>query len=412
MSRRSYAVPIVLLLLGILAAKLLLTRVQGPPVQSSWISSETTRGWPWPFSRSVKARDPESGMPGAWVSTDFSWAVLVADVALLLIALTFAGLFLHRRYRRLGRLLRFSLAEMMILITVAAIACGWLSLRYRQRQLERRTFASFPVGTFNVHEEFRGPEWLRRLLPDENLTIFNRAVEVSVNCALTDETTIASLVRALANAPHIHQLDSRATLASHFTDPAPFANIDEVCLYSDGTADDVEYAIGQIARWPQVHKLTIEVDATDHFSAFGLMIDGKSAAAPDVDRDALFKWMWKRSLTPHRALAGSSLSPQKAPDWSGQPQTNLTDHAMGWLAQMPALKYLAIANSPDVTSEGICRLAKSTTLVGISITGDYQTPDITGYQQFSDESLQLLASRVKYLYVVQSDGGSRRIQSP
>src|SRR5262249_13520079 len=152
------------------------------------------RGWPWPYSRSIRTNDPGSGMPGAWVTTGFSWAALVADVALLLIALAVAGLFLRRRYRRLGRLLRFSLGEMLILVTIAAIACGWVSLRYRQWWLERQTLASFRTGTFNTHEEYRGPEWLRRFVPVDRLGIFNRAVEVSVSDPWTDDTTIASLV--------------------------------------------------------------------------------------------------------------------------------------------------------------------------------------------------------------------------
>jgi hypothetical protein len=390
MSRRSYTVPVVLLLLGALAAKLLLAQVQGPPVQSSWTSYEGSRGWPWPYSRSIKSNSSEFGTPGAWMRTDFSWAALVADVAVLLIALAVAGLLLRRRYRRVGRLLQFSLGEMLLLVTIAAVACGWVSLQYRQWQRERQTIASFPAGTFNTHEEYRGPEWLRRVLPVERLTIFNRAVEVSANDPWADETTIASLVRILANAPYVHELDSRATLASHFTEPGPFANIDEVCLYSDGTADDVEYAVGQIARWPQVRKLTIEVESRQSFrSRFGRRPSGKPGTLTKED----FDWIFESTPTP----------PQ---------QTNLTDHVMGWLAQMPALKYLAIAKSPDVTSEGICRLAKSTSLVGISITREQQLSDITGYQQFSDESLQLLANRVKDLYIVDPDGSSRRFQSP
>lgn len=394
MSRRSYAVPVVLLLLGILAAKLLLTRVQSPPLQSSWISYESMRGWPWPYSRSVKTNSSEYGTPGVWVSTDFSWPALIADVALLLIALAVAGVLLRRRHRRLGRLLRFSLGEMLILVTITAVACSWVSLRYQQWRLERQTFASSPVSTFNTHGEYRGPEWLRRIVPGDRLTVFNRAVDVSVNNPWTDKTTIASLVRVLANAPYVHELNSRATLASHFTEPAPFVNIDEVCLYSDGTSDDVEYALRQIARWPQVRKLTIEVDTRQPFSSsFDQRASGKPGTPTKKDLD------WRFGFTRRQ--------------WPlGPPQTNLTDAAMKTLAEMPELKYLAIAKSPDVTSEGICRLAKSTSLVGISITREQQLSDITGYQQFSDESLQLLANRVKDLYIVNPDGSSRRFQSP
>src|SRR5262249_54914919 len=138
---------------------------------------------------------------------------------------------------------------------------------YRQWRLERRTLAGIPYGTFSAREEYRGPEWLRRIVPGEKLTIFNRAVEVSVNDAWTDETTIASLVRMLANAPYVHKLYSLTTLASHFTEPAPFANIDDVCLFSDG---DVHQALAQIGRWQQLRKLTIEVDTHQSFrSGFG-----------------------------------------------------------------------------------------------------------------------------------------------
>lgn len=72
---------------------------------------------------------------------------------------------------------------------------------------------------------------------------------------------------------------------------------------------------------------------------------------------------------------------------------------MGWLGQMPALKFLAIADSPDITSDGIRRLAKSQSLVSVSL------PDAS---DISAESLKLLANRVKDLYLTQPDGGSRR----
>jgi hypothetical protein len=85
-----------------------------------------------------------------------------------------------------------------------------------------------------------------------------------------------------------------------------------------------------------------------------------------------------------------------------QPQTNLTDHSMGWLGQLPALRYLAIADSPDVTDDGIGRLAQSKSLVSVSIADN---------PQFSDDSLRFLASRVKDFWIVQPDGDSRRIQS-
>jgi hypothetical protein len=128
-----------------------------------------------------------------------------------------------------------------------------------------------------------------------------------------------------------------------------------------------------------VHKLTIEVDTRQSFrSGFGQRPSGKYGTLTKEDRDWLF---------------GSS-RPRPGP-----PQTNLTDHAMGWLAQMAALKYLVIADCPNVTSEGIRRLAKSTSLVSVSI------PD---NPQCSDESLQLLASRVKDLYIIEPDGSSRR----
>jgi hypothetical protein len=207
MPRRLYTVSVVLLLLGALAAKLLLTRVQSPPTYSSWINYEAARGWPWPYSRSVRTNDPGSGMPGAWTPTDFSWPSLIADVVLLSTALALVGLLLHRRYRRLGRLLRFSLGEMLVLVTMAALACGWVSTQYGQRQLERQTLAAFASGKFGAHEEYRGPDWLRRIVPSNKLTFLHRAVEVSINDAWTDKTTIASLVRVLAVAPHIHKLD-------------------------------------------------------------------------------------------------------------------------------------------------------------------------------------------------------------
>jgi hypothetical protein len=305
-------------------------------------------------------------------------------------------LLLRRRFRRLGRLLQFSIGEMLALVTIAAIACGWASLRYRQWHLEQQTFANFPDTLFDTRAEYRGPEWLRRIVPADRLTIFNRITEVTIDDSRPADESATLLIGGLPSAPYVHSLILHADLASQLTDATPFSNIDKVYFFSNGTPDVVDDGLVAIADWPNLRTLTIEVGERSYFSDRSLAALGASKTLEDltIAEGQLFHVTNAGFARLARAPRLNSLT---------LPETKLTDAAMKSLAEMPALKYLGISGFPDVTSEGIRNLADSNSLVSVGFPG---------HPRFSDESLKLLASRVKDVYLIQSSGAPRRIQSP
>jgi hypothetical protein len=395
MSGRLYIVAIVLLL-SILAGKLLLTPVQDPPVESSWMSYERARGWPWPYSRSAKGTNPETSITTNWQPVSFSYALLLADVAALLAMLAAVSLFLRRRVRRHGRLWQFSLAEMLALFAVAAVACGWASLQYRQWQREQHVLAHLSDELCETRAEYRGPEWIRRLWPADRLLVFIRVVEVTVTDTRPIDESAASLVGALPDMPYVHSLILHASLASHLTDPAPFSDIDEVYFFSDGTTDRVDDGLVAISTWPSLRRLTIEVDDKSTFSDRGLAALGRSATLEDLTV--------AEGQLPQVTDAGIAAL-ARAPRLNSLtlPETELTDAAMKLLADAPALKYLSIMTMHKLTDAGVHYLADSKTLRGISLASLHWV---------SDDALESLARSGKEVHVGLPNGTWRHITKP
>jgi hypothetical protein len=68
------------------------------------------------------------------------------------------------------RWFQFSLRTLLIVVTLAAIACSWFGVKLQQKRREREVAAEIEKsGGFVFWSEPAGPDWLRKMLGDELL---------------------------------------------------------------------------------------------------------------------------------------------------------------------------------------------------------------------------------------------------
>src|SRR5262245_59250540 len=186
MFRRCFVVAVLLLPLVLLCGKLLLTplshKIDDPDVARKYgiidagAPPAAVRGWPWVFLKTVTY-----GWPPQSAQTDvfyFSCWYLLADVTILALFLAAAAALLVQHRRRRGAWLRFSLREMFALTAAIAVALSWWTIHRvgysrEQQAVEFLQAKGCQVRFLPVAE--CAPEWLQRLLPEDQLTIFERA---------------------------------------------------------------------------------------------------------------------------------------------------------------------------------------------------------------------------------------------
>jgi hypothetical protein len=200
---RRYLPPLLLLLPVIfICGKLLLTLVYSrdePFVRE--------RGWPWVFQI---YQEPIPGASTFAKDDSFSYFILLADALFLATAVTIIGLLLIWRRKRTGRLFRFSLRELLLLMAIAAIPCGWWAYHLRQQRLEL-AIASRWEDTLTLYSAgSSAPGWLRRLTGHDWESVFDHARTVSVDITLPPHATAAEfpagLVADLSLLPNLRHL--------------------------------------------------------------------------------------------------------------------------------------------------------------------------------------------------------------
>ncbi len=141
----------------------------------------------------------------------FSWWLLAADAAVLIMALAAvaAGLVWHRRRR--GRWLRFSLRELLVLVTLAAIAPAWWAQENVRSQKEHQIIEELNSMGVYCQINYAGPDWLRRLYPAvfNELVFSHRATWVDVNTPVASEDA-NRLLSLLGQLRHVRLLAIRA----------------------------------------------------------------------------------------------------------------------------------------------------------------------------------------------------------
>src|SRR5262249_27543650 len=138
----------------------------------------------------------------------FSLPIFLADLAVLSAATALIVLLAIRHRRRRGAWIRFSLREMLAAITVASIVAAWWTRTSIQWQREQQLLPLYVY--FDPFKEYAGPEWLRRLLPEDTFAVFERVMSISPD---TEEKP-----ELISNEPE--QYEVRWTISSETIDKA------------------------------------------------------------------------------------------------------------------------------------------------------------------------------------------------
>jgi hypothetical protein len=353
MSRlRRYLIPTLLLLpLIFVCGKLLLTPVwrQATIIEQDLAHSSFSDMW-------------ESGWPlvflqlSTWTSDTvtvyhISYWSLLADVAILLAAIVTFGWVIHWHHRRRGAWLRVSLAELMVLVAAFGVATGWWTREYFRWHRQQHAIAELATKPgLSTDTNYCGPQWLRRLWSEDDLTIFQRPTFVVVASSAPDDSigALPALVRDLPDVRSLYvQGDWKGGVPvnSHFrlTEPAAFRNIEEVC-FSRVNVDDA--ALADLPALPRLRVLEVYGDLTAGSPDRGLGHVGKCDALEELriaDRTITDDELAQLArLTRLRFLSVST--------------TQLTDTAIDTLIKLKSLEHLSFSDSSNVTEPAVYRL--------------------------------------------------------
>lgn len=345
--RRHVVTLLLLVPLVCVFGKLLLTSVRSgdwerPGYYTAGMSEQFAtyeRGWPWVFERFT---EPFPGL----LDQATSWLVVAADLASMALGVAVIGLLLARHRRRRGKWLRFSLRELLAVTGLIAVVLGWWVSEQARWNRDQPLLAELESGARIEREIYIGPQWLRRLLPPEDLVMFNRPVSAGISLS-TDGLEKVQVV--LPKIPQLRRLimwindhtvnnwQTRRLSSKRVPDPRLFCHIEELVLYD--TATD---------------------DTTFEFAA---QIDGlRSIQASDS------------AVTDFGIAAIARCTSLKSLDVSG---TGITDAALNALASVRTLEQLNIAGCPQITSEGARRLLDAPYLKELTLPGPPQISQAT-----------------------------------
>jgi hypothetical protein len=194
--------------LALICCKLLFTPVPIPLTKHEQVRTGAAElidtGWPWAFASHFRFRHTSPATIGLRYS---SWPLLAADIAVMLVPITFAAWFLLAHYRRHGRWLNFSLRGMLVLVTLAAIIVGWWTYNTRAWSRDESAFERLKaVHAGRSDPVYRGPEWLRRFLSDEQLAPFYYAESFGVWPEESDVDPWPLLQQEFPNLRYVHSL--------------------------------------------------------------------------------------------------------------------------------------------------------------------------------------------------------------
>jgi hypothetical protein len=193
---RRFVVPTLLLLpLVAVFSKLLLTSVQETTKFRNPIDE---RGWPWVFSQSIA-----NGTTTAQFS--FSWPLLLADIAVLLTALSALAVFLAWRGRRNFGWFRFTLRGIMAITALVAVCCGWWMQHANRWKIEQQVLEQLDKKIAILDRKDFEPAWLRRLWRHDDVPMFHSVtwIRVGNDPQQIDDESLKQICRL----QHLHVLE-------------------------------------------------------------------------------------------------------------------------------------------------------------------------------------------------------------
>lgn len=195
-----YLPPLVILLpLLLVGGKLVFTEVDDltSPVHA-------VAGWPWEFARLEKSRGVGGGM--------FSAVVMLADIAILLVAVGVAAGLLFIWYRRSSGRWQVSIRGILVTTLIAGLAVAWAMQHGKPWERQQRSLKAWKakgIELTNFVDE--PPEWARRLLPASMMDLFRRGTSLNdANCdAENHAAAVEAAFDALGDLPDVREVEFR-----------------------------------------------------------------------------------------------------------------------------------------------------------------------------------------------------------
>jgi hypothetical protein len=408
------------------------------------------RGWPWVFLKTAGWQSQAAAREIFY----FSWWRLLADLAILSLVLAAAAAFLSSHRRRRGAWLRFSLRELLALTAVIAIALSWWTIHRIEHSREQSTVAFLSAKGCWV--EFLpvaecAPEWLQRLLPEDKLTIFQRAgagVKTPKIASRSDFNWLSAAIGRLPavtyiefggnSPPYGSPLDTPglATIADSAVfenaDPWAFIRITHIGSSGIAIADDLLHWLGPLPslREFRAYDSTITDQSLDqisrwrgleHFEVYGPPLRGSYEGGAKITDSGIeflarltnLREIYLQSLDITDAAAHIISQLSSLETVGLRYCAGVTDAALIPLARLPRLRHLDLCGS-KITDAGIETILK---LKDLQILELYECPNLTeagilrlmelpaltqldiDASSVSEETLKRLKVHIKYVYV-------------
>jgi hypothetical protein len=365
---------------------------------------EMRRGWPWEFQRSIdnlERKEVEPELP----PNEFSWVLLLSDVAVLATTVACASWLLLRHRRLRGTWLRFSLAEFFAIIGVIAIGLGWWARNYSEWQRERSVIERFVF--IQPISDYAGPQWLRRLWRKElmsvdDLEIFERVIEIRPEPErnFTHESIIKMGV-ALSQLPYARSISMYNGLGQHVVSDEPsmeelerdnlvvpsimaegFSHIERIRFSSMKCGPE---AADLIKRSPNLRCVEFDScskvgEAIDALRDAGKVVDLRLENCKQID-DAVLAKLTSLCNLRSLILCDVPISPDSIEILKQFPHLEMLrvdldsfrDAELQRLTELPRLNYLAIPNTYELSDETMRILRQRLQIVR------YESPNWFGF---------------------------------
>jgi hypothetical protein len=347
---RRYLAPTLLLLpLILLCGKLLLTPVWRQTTSvGQFLAPDKDVGWPFVFLE-IKGRTSDTV-----TKYQLSYWFLLADLTILLGAIGASGLALHWHHRRRGAWLRFSLLELLIFIAAFGAVAGWWTRVYVHWHRQQAAIAEISATRgLSADMNYVAPQWLRRLWPDDDITIFQRPTGIAVASSAPDGA-ISALPALLRDLPDVKSLViyySRdgarpATTRFRLAEPSAFETIEHINFSDRLKLDDA--ALADLPALPRLRGLLIVGDLPVSSPNRGLGHVGKCLGLEEL------------------SISDAALSDDESAQLAGLTRlrllllrsNQLTDNSMDTLAKLTSLESLTFTEAEKVTDSAIYRLVQ------------------------------------------------------
>lgn len=343
-------------------------------------------GWPWNFGNFHEEFENAWCFP-YWEPRQLSFGLLVANLAVLIAIIAASWFTIQRVARQPGGWFRFSLRRLLTFVALVSIVCGWWVSNWQQSKRERQIVEGFGEPVYAA-TAYRGPDWLRCFVAEDNLPVFDRVVALEISIDKNKPKSIALPNAVIQAIPQLRDLRALSfengvqPSSSDLQNVPPFLRLAiptknqqiRSLKFAQGTADDETLTV--LARLPELNSLKIAHPVSEN----GLIaieqctkLEKLSIDSPvwfDLDRfpnlSCLREVILDRiNLSPN---ARDTLFKIKSIERLSLSATSLDDETARRLSELSNLKYLFLVTVEGISDEIETLLKSRIPEVEIAIT--------------------------------------------